>query len=77
MMTFLSGLWPKILVVLAIVGAALGAIALLRKGGADAEKVKELARIAKSRSEADAIRARVDSASPADLDKLRSKWTAG
>lgn len=52
-----AGLWGKLAVVLAIVGGLLTAVLMIRKGGADGERVAEGHR-------ADEVRARVDAVQP-------------
>lgn len=75
MMNFLTGLGGKLLVLLGIVTAALSAIALLRKSGSDAERAKELEKVAASRRTSDAVREKIDNATPSDLERLRQQWT--
>ncbi len=75
MMNLLTGLWGKILAVLAIVSAALAAIALLRKGGADAERAKQLEKIMSSQKTSDDIRRRLDRMPDGELERLRQSWT--
>lgn len=75
MTAFLSGIWAKLLAGLAIVGGILLAIGKLKQAGRDAERADQAKRNDEIRRQADEVDRRIDAASDADIDRLRSKWT--
>jgi L-cystine uptake protein TcyP (sodium:dicarboxylate symporter family) len=75
MTAFLSGIWSKVLVVAAIVGAVLAAIFKLKAAGRAQERADQAEREHRIRREADEVERMVDRAGDGELDELRRKWT--
>lgn len=72
---FLAGVWAKLLVVGAIVGAVLLAIFKLMAAGRAQERANALAKAAERTQEAKDVEAHIDRTDDAGIDKLRDKWT--
>lgn len=75
MSAFLSGIWSKLLVGLAIAGAVLLAIGKLLAAGRAQERADQAERNDRVREQADEARNEVDAAGDDELDRLRDKWT--
>lgn len=75
MSAFLSGIWVRLWMVAAIVGAVLMAVLKIRQGGADAERAAQARRDAEARSDANEADRMVERAGDGELDELRRKWT--
>ena len=75
MSALFSGLWAKLWMALAIVGALLMAILKIREGGRDAERAAQARNDAKVRHDASEADRMVERAGDGELDELRRKWT--
>ena len=75
MSAFLSGIWMRIWMVGAIVGALLLAVLKIRQGGRDAERAAQARRDAEARADASEADRMVERAGDGELDQLRQKWT--
>jgi hypothetical protein len=67
--------WLKLVPVLAAIGAVAGVVLMVRKGGADAERVAQGRRESELKRRGDEVDNRVDAAGDAELGRLRDKWT--
>lgn len=75
MPTFLAGIWAKVAFVGAFVGLLLLAVLKLIGIGRKAERAETAERVNEQAREARNVENRVDGASPAELERMRSKWT--
>lgn len=73
---FLGGLWARVAGIAAVVGAVLLAIARIRAGGRAAERAEQAQRDAEHIRMAENAGRIVESSGDAELQRLRSKWTA-